>query len=91
MRPWAALASPSMVKINSKSVMWSRRLLPVFTTSSPLSWLCSPGGTPKVARAISAVSIEYSLPSATPRAFHSSVSSPRTEMERSRFSIHACG
>jgi hypothetical protein len=44
-----------------------------------------------VARAISAVKMEYSLPSATPRAFHSSVSYPRTEMERNRFSIHACG
>jgi len=37
------------------------------------------------ARAISAVRMAYSLPSATPRAFHSSVNSPRTAMERSRF------
>ena len=52
-------------KMRSGSVMWPCRLLPVFTLLSLLRFLCAPGVTPKVARAISAVRMLYSLPLTT--------------------------
>lgn len=81
--------SPSIVKISSKSVMWSRRFWPFFV--SPLIALCSEGVTPNVARAISAVRIAKSLSSRMPRSFHSSVRFCRMAMPRSRLSIQSFG
>ena len=61
----ARLFSVPRAKMRSRSVMWPCRLLPVCILLSPLRFLCVPGVTPKVARAISAVRMLYSLPSAT--------------------------
>ena len=79
-------ASPSIVNIVSRSVMWSRRLSDFFV--SHLYSLYSLGVIPKVAREIWAVSMPYCR-SSTHRVSHSSVRSFRTAIPRIRLSIHS--
>ena len=74
-------ASASMVSTSSKSVMLSRR----FSFVRPFSRLYCPVVMPDHAREISSVRMAYSLPFCTPRFFHSSVSSLRMRIAKSRW------
>ena len=76
-----ANASASMVSTSSKSVILSRR----FSFVRPFSRLYCPVVMPDHAREISSVRMAYSLPFCTPRFFHSSVSSLRMRIAKSRW------
>ena len=73
-------ASANIVSTSSKSVMLSRR----FSFVRPFSRLYCPVVMPDHAREISSVRMAYSLPFCTPRFFHSSVSSFRIRIAKSR-------